>query len=74
MMVRKTDEQQELWNEIRDTDIKATHIKAHRDAEWYLRALRLLLEAALKLLDGFVNTITAWRAADELRNGGDPDA
>ena len=72
-MVRKTDEQQELWNEIRDTDIKATHIKAHRDAEWYLRALRLLLEAALKLLDGFVNTITAWRAADKLRNG-DSDA
>jgi len=71
---KKPDEQQELWNEIRDTTAKAAHIKAHRDAEWYLRALRLLLEAALRLLDGFVDTITAWRVADELRNGSGDDA
>ena len=73
MMVRKT-EQQELWDEILDTSVKAAHIRAHRDAEWYLRALRLLLEAALRLLDGFVDTITAWRVADELRNGSGDDA
>ena len=74
MARKRRDEQQELWDEIRDTAVKAAHIKAHRDAEWYLRALRLLHEAEASLLDGFVDTITAWRVADELRNGsGDAD-
>ena len=72
-MTRKTDEQR-LWDEIRDTAVKAAHIKAHRDAEWYLRALQLVREAEEKLLDGLTDTVTAWRLADELRNGsGDTD-
>ena len=71
-MARRTNDQK-LWDEIRDTAVKAAHKRAHRDAEWYLRALRLLQTAQDELLDGFTDTITAWRAADDLRNGDDTD-
>jgi len=72
-VARRTNDQK-LWDEIRDTAVKAAHKRAHRDAEWYLRALRLLQTAQDELLDGFTDTITAWRVADELRNGSGDDA
>ena len=74
MARKKPDEQQELWDEILNTSVKAAHIKAHRDAEWYLRALRLVREAESELLAGLTDTITAWRVADKLRNGSGDDA
>ena len=74
MMARKKpDDRQQLWDEILDTSVKAAHKRVHRDAEWYLRALRLVREAEEKLLDGLTDTVTAWRLADELRNGNDAD-
>jgi len=68
-MTQETDDKQKLWREIADTAVKVAHKRAHRDAEWYLRALRLVREAEDELISGLTDTITAWRLSDELRNG-----
>jgi len=60
------DDEDALWDEIKETAVIAARIKAHRDAAWYLRALAMVREAEEKLYDGLVDAVQAWMMANGL--------
>jgi len=60
------DDKEQLWNEIKTLTTQAARIKAKRDTDWYLRAIRFVRKAEEELLAGLVESITAWRVANGL--------
>ena len=60
------DDKEQLWNEIKTLTTQAARIKAKRDTDWYLRAIRFVRKAEEELLAGLAESITAWRVANGL--------
>jgi len=63
------DDKEQLWREIMQLTSKSARIKAHRDVNWYLRAIEFVRKAEEKLYEGLVDAITKWQIANGLDEG-----